>query len=113
MTFPSVYSVSTIEPGPVLTKFAENAQFDKLKTDNLDAVTAGTIEKFNKYAAKSFGRFMQKGDDVAKVILEAITDSKPHLRYLTNHKYDDIIKCKYTDLTGDEPLRKMLEAFEF
>ena len=56
---------------------------------------------------------MQSGDDVAKVILEAITASKPHLRYQTNRKYDDVIKLKYTDLTGDEPLRKMLEAFKF
>ena len=56
---------------------------------------------------------MQTGDDVAKVILEAITANKPHLRYLTNHNFDVVIKSKYTDLTGDEPLRKMLESFEF
>ena len=96
-----------------MTKFADSAQAENLKTDQLDEVTAGTIEKFNKYFANAFAELVQKGDDVAKVILDAITASKPHLRYSTNHKYDDIIKCKYTDPTGDEPLRKMLENFGF
>lgn len=105
--------VSTIIPGPVSTKFGANADFDKFKTDNLDEVTAGTIDKFNKYIATAFTELVQKSEDVANVILEAITASKPHLHYITNHKYDDFIKSKFMDPTGDEPLRKSLQSMGF
>ena len=105
--------MTTIEPGPVVTKFAENAQ-----TGNLDAVVEGvdessrnTLFSFRDLVMGLFKEMAQQGEDIAKVILEAITSSSPHARYMTNSKYNDILKSRYSDLTGDDLIKRSVGMF--
>ena len=62
--------------------------------------------------AASFTDMLQQGDEIAKVILEAITSSNPHARYMTNPSYRDVLQQRYTDLTGDS-FRQLLGEFCF
>ena len=50
----------------------------------------------------------QTAEDVANVVLEAITSPNPHLRYLTNKEgLSAWVNVKYVDVTGDAPLEAM------
>ena len=105
--------MTTIEPGPVFTKFSENAQVQNLDTtiENLDEPTANAITQFKNAAMGSFKDMGQTGEEVAKVILEAITSSCPHARYLTNPKYAQMLQARYSDLTGDNLIKIARDMF--
>ena len=57
------------------------------------------------------GQFNQTGDDVAKWILKAMEDEKPHLHYITNKDYEETIKRKYVDVTGDSVVEMLTQRF--
>jgi len=111
--YPNI-KMTTIQPGPVATKFTDNAKFGELDTtvDGLDEPSLNLIKKFQALMAASFTDMLQQGDEIAKVILEAITSSNPHARYMTNPNYRDVLQQRYTDLTGDS-FRQLLGEFCF
>ena len=106
--------MTTIEPGPVATKFAENAKIGELDVtiDGLDQPSLDVMKKYQDFIANMFQGAMQQSDDIFKVILEAITSSNPHAKYMTNPNFRDILQKKYLDLTGDS-FRKDLDKFCF
>ena len=106
--------MTTVEPGAVLTKFADNAKVGELDTTvaGLDEPTLNLIGKFKAFTGAALKDMAQQGDDIAKVILEAITSSNPHARYMTNPGYTEFLQLRYTDLTGDN-FRKLLADFAF
>jgi len=109
--YPNI-KMTTIEPGPVATKFAENAKVGEIDAtvDGLDEPSMNLIKKFKEFSLESFKNMSQQGEDIANVILEAITSSSPHARYMTNPKFHDMLQTRYSDLTGDV-CRKLLREF--
>ena len=105
--------MTLVEPGPVLTEFVTNARAgeENRSMDGLDEVTRACLGKLQQGSVKTFKEHGQKSEDIANVIKEAVTSSKPHFRYMTNPHYEELIKAKYTDLTGDGPLQKFTEHF--
>ena len=94
----------------MVTHFAQNA--DIKDTGNVDKATAEEFDRGMKTMFAHFEGKWQQGEEVADVVLEAITTSKPHLRYSTNPHYEDYIKAKYTDTTGDNIMKATREIFE-
>ena len=106
--------MTTIQPGPVATKFGENAKFGELDAtiSGLDEPSVDLIKTYQATMAAGFKDAMQQSDDIAKIILEAITSSNPHARYMTNPHYREFLEKRYVDLTGDD-FRKLLGDFAF
>ena len=100
-----------IEPGPVVTPFVENA--GGLGADSLpkgvDEKTAEIYQNVFKTALAQFEGKWQQAEEIADIILEAITASKPHLRYSTNKAMEGLLKLKYADLTGDSLINASIE----
>ena len=105
--------MTTVQPGPVFTKFAENAQAANIDAvaEDIDESSRDAIKKFRDFTLSTFKDKGQQGEDIANVILEAITSSSPHARYMTNPKYADMLKARYSDLTGDVLNKLALAAF--
>ena len=105
--------MTTIQPGAVLTKFAENAQVDKLDAnlEGVDESTVNAIKQFTNGLLASFKDVAQQSEDITKVILEAITSKCPHARYMTNPKYTQMLQARYSDLTGDALINIAREMF--
>ena len=110
----SLLRITSIEPGPVATKFADNAKVGELDVtiDGLDQPSLEVMKKYQNFIARMFTDAMQQSDDIAKVILEAITSNNPHARYVTNPNFRDILLKKYQELTGDS-FRKHLGELYF
>lgn len=106
--------MTAIEPGPVLTHFAQNAQVGNLEAEceGLDEPSANAMKKMKDSAAESFKECGQKGEDVAKIILEAITAENPHQKYMTNPKYENLLTPKYVDLTGNAGFKAASDWFK-
>ena len=106
--------MTTIEPGPVATKFSDSAKGGEIDatTDGLDDISLKLLINFKNCVSATFKDMAQQSEDIAKVILEAITSSSPHARYMTNAKYRDALEARYKDLTGDD-FRKLLGDFCF
>jgi len=111
--YPNI-KITSIEPGPVATKFADNAKVGELDVtiDGLDQPSLEVMKKYQNFIARMFTDAMQQSDDIAKVILEAITSNNPHARYVTNPNFRDILLKKYQELTGDS-FRKHLGELYF
>ena len=60
---------------------------------------------------KRFDQNNQTGDDVAKVILKAMEDEKPHLHYITSEAMEESVKRKYVDVTGDSVVHMSVQRF--
>ena len=105
--------MTTIQPGLVLTKFAENAQVDNLDTtlEGVDEPTVNAIKEYRSRLLASFKEMAQQSEDITKVILEAITSNCPHARYMTNPKYNQMLQARYSDLTGDALIKISREMF--
>ncbi|XP_028390669.1 retinol dehydrogenase 8-like [Dendronephthya gigantea] len=104
--------VSLIEPGPVATAFGGTVQSKGIDgLENGDDETKGLIMKVIEAFQQSRIKAGQSGDDVAKCILEAIEDEKPHLHYLTNEAYEEVMKKKYVDITGDNMIQETTQRF--
>ena len=112
MLYPS--RMTTVQPGPVATKFGENAKFGELDAtiSGLDEPSVNLIKKYQATMSVGFKDAMQQSDDIAKIILEAITSSNPHARYMTNPHFRGFLEKRYPDLTGDNFL-KLLGDFAF
>ena len=106
--------MTTVEPGAVATKFPDNAKVGEMETTaaGLDEATLNLMRKVQAFLGTALKDMGQQGDDIAKVILEAITSSNPHARYMTNPVYTEFLQQRFTDLTGDN-FRKLLADFAF
>ena len=101
---------SIIEPGPVKTPFASKAMEEgptQEELKNVEEETKSSIEAYVAHYMSLFGDMWQTSEDIAAVILEAITSPNPHFRYLTNKGLETWVKEKYVDVTGDAPLEAM------
>ena len=109
-----LYRVSIIEPGLVHTQFGANNNFKRLEElyDKIDPVTSQTMKIMmqNVRAMIPNGK-AQPAEDIAKVVLDAVTSKNPHLRYSTNSYFDEILKSKYADLDGDKGLKSAIDMY--
>jgi NAD(P)-dependent dehydrogenase (short-subunit alcohol dehydrogenase family) len=91
--------IAIVEPGPVNTEFVASV------TKNLAAKEiADYTPLLNGYLSGSrqaFSTAGQTGDDIAAVIVDAVTSEAPHFRYLTSDLMRGIATRKYVDITGD------------
>ena len=53
----------------------------------------------------------QTAEDIAKVVLGAVTSENPHLRYSPCSCFDEMLKSKYADLDGDKGLKAIIDMF--
>ena len=94
------------------TSFGESTGMGGEVPKGVDEKTAAEFQvAFKKTLAGSEGK-MQQGEEIADVILEAITSKKAHLCYSTNPQFDSFLKQKYTDLTGDSVATASTELFK-
>jgi NAD(P)-dependent dehydrogenase (short-subunit alcohol dehydrogenase family) len=93
--------VSVIEPGAVNTSFVDTvasaaaplfADSEDPYRPLLDSYLAATREHFEAG---------QTGDDVAEVIVKALSDDPPHMRYQTSRTARLLAKAKFADPDGD------------
>ena len=94
------------------TKFGENAQEQrptKEEMENVDEETKSFLETYSAQLPAQLENLWQTAEDIANVVLEAITSPNPHSRYLTNKEglFAAWISNKYVDITGDAPLEAM------
>ncbi|HEU4411777.1 MAG TPA: SDR family oxidoreductase [Polyangiaceae bacterium] len=93
--------VSIVEPGPVSTEFIANLGGSLAARQ---AETSGPYAPlFAAYVAQvmqSFGA-AQTPDEIAGVVLEALTDEAPKLRYVTSDAMRAFVGVKYGDPTGE------------
>ena len=75
--------------------------------ENIDVETRSSFEAYLERYKNMFENIEQTGEDIAEVILEAITSPNPNFRYLTNKQFSRLIEAKYVDITGDAPLEAM------
>ena len=105
-------NVSLIEPGPVATEFGASLQSKGIDgLEDSDEKTKGLINKMIQTFQKDLSERRQTGDDVAKCILKAMEDEKPHLHYLTSTAYEEVVKNKYVDITGDSMVQAAIQRF--
>ena len=110
--YPCYFSVSLIEPGPVATEFGGSVVSKGIDgLENGDEETKGLINKVIQAFHKSRSENGQTGDDVAKYILQAIEDEKPHLHYITSKTFEEGMKRKYVDITGDSVIQSSTQRF--
>ncbi len=94
--------VSIVEPGPVNTEFVATVREKLVQTQPSEASAAYATMRESYLAASSQVFAMgQTGADVARVMVEAATAPRPHLRYVTSDMVRAIAGRKYVDLTGD------------
>ena len=93
--------VSVVEPGPVATEFVNNVGVD------IEAMFAnagdylGAMQSYLTYVMSHFiDGSAQSGDDVAAVILEAMTADQPSFRYLTSAWAQEFTAPKLVDSDG-------------
>ena len=105
-------NVSLIEPGPVATEFVASVQSKGIDgLEDGDEETKDLINKLIQAFQKDMSQRVQTGDDVAKCILKAMEDEKPHLHYITNKNYEEVLKNKYVDITGDSMVEAAVQKF--
>ncbi|KAJ8023598.1 Retinol dehydrogenase 8 [Holothuria leucospilota] len=110
--------VSTIEPGPVKTGFAENIAANKMGTlfseldDSNDEKTKELARCLSRKMTQFFTTCTQETSEITKVLLEVITAEKPHLRYSTNPTFELSIKRKYVDTYGDQVVDDTTALFQ-
>ena len=101
-----------IEPGPVATEFRGSVVSKGIDgLENGDEETKGLINKVIQAFHKGRSENGQTGDDVAKYILQAIEDEKPHLHYITSKTFEEGMKRKYVDITGDSVIQSSTQRF--
>ena len=106
------FSVSLIEPGPVATEFSSSVREKGIDgLGNGDEETKAVINKVILSFEKRRDQLTQTGDDVAKVILKAMEDEKPHLHYITSEALKESVKRKYVDITGDSVVQMSMQRF--
>ena len=104
------FSISLVEPGPVATEFSSSVREKGLDgLQNGDEETKPLLNKVIQSFEK--GKDTQTGDDVAKVILKAMEDEKPHLHYITNEVLKEAMKRKYVDITGNSVVQMSTQRF--
>ncbi|XP_065059587.1 retinol dehydrogenase 8-like [Rhopilema esculentum] len=112
LPFPNI-RMTLVEPGPVLTKFFSNSQGENpMNFEGIDEPTKEAMSDVSTSTPIIFEKVGQKGEDIANVIINSIVTDKPQLRYMTNDKFADLVKSKYTDLTGEKPLKAMSQWYK-
>ncbi|XP_033114391.1 retinol dehydrogenase 8-like [Anneissia japonica] len=103
---------SLIEPGPVLTDIAKKVGSECRSAIASAEVDEVTRERFTEYLTSITAKFhevVQQTEDVADVIIKALNDENPHLRYQTSQYQESVAMKKLVDITGDSNLNHMLK----
>ncbi|XP_030839860.1 retinol dehydrogenase 8 isoform X2 [Strongylocentrotus purpuratus] len=107
--------VSTIQPGPVHSKFGENLAVNDLPTfdfalqlDPSDPVRR-SVEKCSSVLRKGFDNPQEPGD-IADVIHRAITDDRPHFQYPTSQFRAQYAAKKFVDPSNDAMVEYFADA---
>ncbi|WP_370944245.1 SDR family oxidoreductase [Amycolatopsis sp. cg5] len=92
-------TVSVIEPGAVATEFVNNVGLD---IDTAVEAAGPYGDQFRNYVSRTMASFSaaQTPDEVAEVILKAMTDESPAFRIQTSQWAKDFTGLKLTDLDG-------------
>ena len=95
------------------SKFGDNNDVARLQDlyDKVDPVTSQTMKKMMDNIGAMFNGKAQSSEDIAKVVLDAVTSKNPHLRYSTNSYFDDMMKSKFADLDGDKGLKSAIDMY--
>ena len=99
-----------IEPGPVSSYFEENCA-DQVEMDKADEATKSLAGVFVEKSTSVFAAMAQTPEDIARVVLEAITSSNPHFRYFTNRVFTSAVSQKFVDPTGNTPIEDMRKKY--
>ena len=94
--------ISVIEPGPVNTEFVNSTR--ALSADLLRQGAPGYEKLIAAYASSTtevFAQHGQTGEEIGRVIAEALTVDSPQFRYVTSAFAEGFAKQKYTDTTGE------------
>ena len=105
--------LSTIEPGPVSTKFVANVKANDLGSfgggigNEADPVTQKLADNMSKNVQAMLRKESQPPEEITKILLEVISSEKPHLRYSTSVYMSGFYRRKYVDITGDSIIETM------
>ncbi|XP_063971082.1 retinol dehydrogenase 8-like [Lytechinus pictus] len=97
--------ISTVQPGPVLTKFGENMMaISDLDENSVSEDTKKQFMEFRKIISNPDILSPQTAEPVIDVIVKAIEAEKPRLRYPTSPNVGDWLAKRYVteDVTGTE-----------
>jgi len=107
--------ISLIEPGPVKTNFINNLEIpksiNKLEHEASDPY-AEMMKAYIRYMPQRYETAGQTADEIANVILNAVSAEKPHLRYPTSLSASKIVSHKYIDITGDSVIKATTSAID-
>ncbi|XP_072168573.1 retinol dehydrogenase 8-like [Diadema setosum] len=103
--------ITSVCPGPVDTKFTENAG-GVPETAKAESPSAKLMGKFMEKLFKDFGPYFQTGDDIAKVVSEVLSTPEPKLRYPTSDFVSSFYKDRYTDGIGAKATMDMYEILK-
>lgn len=107
-------NVSVIEPGPISTHFSATVASKEMS--GLETSDEETKELMKKTIETLKGSGQMKGvgqtaEEVAEYIMQAMEAEKPHLRYITNKPFEEILKKKFVDVTGDSSIQSSINRF--
>ncbi|EOD67036.1 SDR family oxidoreductase [Amycolatopsis vancoresmycina] len=91
-------TVCVVEPGAVATEFVTNVGVDERLFAEAGPY-AGSLEKYIANVTQSF-RSAQTADEVAAVILDAMTADAPPFRIQTSKQAEEFAAVKFADLDG-------------
>ncbi len=97
-------TVCVVEPGPVATEFVTNTGVDPAA---LIAAAGLYAPAMQAYAARTLGQFAtaaQQPDDVAAIVLQALTEERPAFRRQTSATASHFTGVKLADQTGSAVL---------
>jgi NAD(P)-dependent dehydrogenase (short-subunit alcohol dehydrogenase family) len=94
--------VSVVEPGPIESRFLENASRPPAPNDSGEAY-ADVLAAYRRYISATFGQ-SQSAEDVARVIVDAATCDRPRFRYQTSAEARRTVERSLADVDGSAVL---------
>lgn len=107
--------ITMIEPGAVKSEFASSAmKLTETISEGADEADSKTQELFKKALGvmkASMETMHQTPEDIAEIIKAALFEDKPHFRYQTNFAFTKANEAKFSDPSGDRPLKLISKRF--
>ena len=108
------FSVIAVEPGTVFTQFGPSASSTGQDFAPKDEATKALYDKSMAYLIGNWlsQDVAQTADECAEYIVKAAADEKPQPHYLTNDKFEERVKVKFCDVTGETSLQASLKYIQ-
>lgn len=102
--------ISMIEPGPVNTDFVANVQAaTSMSSFKLDADYQPLCENYKKATETVFANAGQTPEEIAKLILTALSDKEPSFRYQSSVTVHNLIKYKSDHINSYESMQRVAD----